>query len=145
MNQGFMIVAELTMCHVSEDLAPPVPAEGYMVSFVVLHEQGFGVPLHRFLRSLLQHYHQELHNLTPLWILHIAAFLSLCEAYLRWTPHLGPWNYFFHARHLQDPDVKLTISGGRGDSRQVMPWHQSLFLHPSAQIDEGVVKEVVLL
>jgi hypothetical protein len=62
-----------------------------------------------------------------------------------WTPHLGPWNYFFHARHLQDPDVKLTISGGRGDSRQVMPWHQSLFLHPSAQIDEGVVKEVVLL
>jgi hypothetical protein len=94
MNQGFMIVAELTMCHVSEDLAAPVPAEGYMVSFVVFHEQGFGVPLHRFLRSLLQHYHQELHNLTPLWILHIAAFLSLCEAYLRMDPSFRPVELF---------------------------------------------------
>jgi hypothetical protein len=70
------------------------------------------VPLHWFLCSLLHHYVLELHNLTPSWILHIATFMTLCEAYMGIDPHFGMWNYFFHVRHPQDPDAELTISGG---------------------------------
>jgi hypothetical protein len=58
--------------------------EGYVVSFVVFYEQGFVMPLHQFLRSLLQHYCLELHNLT------------LCEVYMGIDPHFDLWNYFFH-------------------------------------------------
>jgi hypothetical protein len=53
------------------------------------------VPSHQFLRSLLQHYDLELHNLTPLRTLHIAAFVTFCEAYMGIDPHFDLWNYFF--------------------------------------------------
>jgi hypothetical protein len=73
-----------------------VPAEGYVVSSVAFYEMGFGVSSHRFHLLLLQHYRPELHNLTPWRILHIAAFVTLCEAYTRIDPHFDLWNYFFH-------------------------------------------------
>jgi hypothetical protein len=65
-RHGFVMAAELAACHVSEDLVLPVPTEGYVVSFVAFYEQGFDMPPHWFLRSLLQHYDLELHHLTPL-------------------------------------------------------------------------------
>jgi hypothetical protein len=34
--------------------------------------------------------------LTPLGILHIAAFVTLCEAYMGIELHFNMWNYFFH-------------------------------------------------
>jgi hypothetical protein len=60
------------------------------------------VPLHRFLCLLLQFYGLELHHLTPLGILHIAAFVTLCKAYMGIEPHFNLWNYFFHVRFRQD-------------------------------------------
>jgi hypothetical protein len=53
---------------------------------------------HRFLCSLLQFYGLELHHLTPLGILHIVAFVILCEALMGIEPHFDFWNYFFHTR-----------------------------------------------
>lgn len=38
---------------------------GYVVSFLVFHEWGLGLPLLDFLRGLLHHYKVELHNLNP--------------------------------------------------------------------------------
>jgi hypothetical protein len=61
-----MTAAEIMTCHMLEDTASPVPMEGYVVSFVAFYQQGFGVPSHRFLCLLLQHYRLEMHNLTPL-------------------------------------------------------------------------------
>jgi hypothetical protein len=95
-----MMVVELMTWHVLEDPMSPAPVEGYMVSFVVFYEQGFDVSLHWFLRSLLQHYDLELHNLTPLGILHITAFVTLCEAYMGIDPNFDLWNYFFWVRRL---------------------------------------------
>jgi hypothetical protein len=43
------------------------------------------MPSHRFLRSLLQYYGLELHNLTPLGVLHVASFMTQCEAYMALT------------------------------------------------------------
>jgi hypothetical protein len=53
---------------------------GYIMVCIAFYERGFGVSSHRFLCSLLQFYGLELHHLTPSGILHMAAFVTLCEA-----------------------------------------------------------------
>jgi hypothetical protein len=60
---------------------------GYVTTCTEFYEQRFGAPSHQFLRSLLQLYGLELHHLTPSWILHMAAFVTLCEAYMGIEPH----------------------------------------------------------
>jgi hypothetical protein len=47
------MAAEHATCRVSEDPAFLTPVEGYMVSFLVFYERGFGTPLHQFLCLLL--------------------------------------------------------------------------------------------
>jgi hypothetical protein len=44
--------------------------------------------------------------------LHIAAFVTLCEAYLGIDPDLDLWKYFFCVYYLHDPKAELIISGG---------------------------------
>jgi hypothetical protein len=78
-SQGFTMAVELVTCRVPMDPVSPMPAEGYVVSFMTFYERGFGVPSHRFLRLLLHHYRLELHQLTLSEILHIATFMILCE------------------------------------------------------------------
>jgi hypothetical protein len=39
----------------------------------------------------------ELHHLTPSEILHMAAFVTLCEAYIGIEPSLNLWSHFFWA------------------------------------------------
>jgi hypothetical protein len=56
------------------------------------------MPLHWFLHSLLQYYGLELHHLTPSRVLHIAALVTLCEAYLGTNPKLDLWKYFFRVQ-----------------------------------------------
>jgi hypothetical protein len=42
----------------------------------------FSLSAHEFLRGLLSVYGVQLHHLTPNSILHIACFITLCEAFL---------------------------------------------------------------
>jgi hypothetical protein len=112
MKQEFMAATELKACHVPLDPMFPAPEEQCMVFFVVFYEWGFGTPWHRFLRSLPRYYGLELHHLTPPGVLHIAAFVTLCEAYLGIDLELDLWKYFFHIWHSQDLDAELTISRG---------------------------------
>jgi hypothetical protein len=49
----------------SRERSRPVPAAGYVMSFVSFHERGFGVPASRFMRAILYNYEVELHNLSP--------------------------------------------------------------------------------
>jgi hypothetical protein len=98
MSQGYMIAAELSTCHVSKDPASFAPMGGYVVACAAFYERGFGVPSHRFLRSLLWFYGLELHHLTPSGILHMAAFVTLCEAYMGIEALFDLWNYFFRAQ-----------------------------------------------
>jgi hypothetical protein len=53
---------------------------GYIVACAMIYEREFGVPSHQFLYSLLQFYGPVLHHLTPSGNLHMAAFVTLCEA-----------------------------------------------------------------
>jgi hypothetical protein len=75
----------------------PAPVGGYVVASMAFHEWGFGVPSHRFLCSLLWSYDMDLHHLTPLRILHMAAFVTLCESYIGIEPYFNLWSYFFEA------------------------------------------------
>jgi hypothetical protein len=67
------------------------------MAYALFYEWGFGVPSHGFLWSLLQFYGLKLHHLTPSGILHMVAFLTLCEVYMGIEPYFNIWNYFFRA------------------------------------------------
>jgi hypothetical protein len=43
-------------------------------------------------------YGVQLHQLTPNSILHVAFFITLCEAFLGINPHWGLWKYLFRLR-----------------------------------------------
>jgi hypothetical protein len=108
-----MTTIELATCLVPEDPASPVLAGGggYIVAYATFYERGFGVPSHRFLRSLLLFYGLELHHLTSSGILHIATFMTLCEAYMGIEPHFDLWNYFFLTRLQLGSDAEVTVWG----------------------------------
>ena len=65
----------------------PNPPEGYVMSLVRLHEQGFGMPVSRFMRALCEHYGVELHNFGPNSISQEAVFIAICEVYLGIEAH----------------------------------------------------------
>jgi hypothetical protein len=77
-----MMAVELMTYHVPEDPTSPVSAGGYVVFYMAFYERGFNVSSHRFLCTMLQFDGLELHHLTPSVILHIVAFVTLCEAYM---------------------------------------------------------------
>jgi hypothetical protein len=83
-----------------------------VVVCTAFYKRGFGVPSHQFLRSLLLFYGLELNHLTPSGILHIAAFVTLCEAYMGIEPHFNLWNHFFWVLLLQGSAVEAVILGG---------------------------------
>jgi hypothetical protein len=89
MSQGYMTAVELATCRVSEDPVSPAPMRGggYVTTCTEFYERRFGAPSHQFLCSLLQFYGLELYHLTPSWILHMAAFVTLCEAYMGIESH----------------------------------------------------------
>jgi hypothetical protein len=88
-SMGYMTVAEFATCLMPVDLASPTPVKGFVVVCAAFYERGFGALPHRFLRSLLQSYEFELHHLTHSGILHLAAFVTLCKAYIGIEPPLN--------------------------------------------------------
>jgi hypothetical protein len=72
-----MTAAEFATCLVPVGPISPAPTKGFAVACVAFYEWGFGLPLYRFIRSLLRSYILELHHLTPSGILHAAAFVTL--------------------------------------------------------------------
>jgi hypothetical protein len=59
---------------------------------------GFSLLANEFLRGLLFIYGVQLHHLMPNSLLHIACFITLCEAFLGINPHWGLWKYLFRMR-----------------------------------------------
>jgi hypothetical protein len=102
---------ELATCRVPIDHVSPAPAAGHAVACSVFYEQGFAVPSHRFFFWLLQFYGLELHHLTPLGILHIATFITMCKAYMVIEPHLNLWNDFFRIRLWSNSYTAVAVWG----------------------------------
>jgi hypothetical protein len=72
---------------------------------------GFSLPTHKFLRGLLFVNGVQLHQLTPNSILHIACFVTLCEAFLGVNPHWGLWKCLFHLHRNVSKDEFHDIRG----------------------------------
>jgi hypothetical protein len=95
----------MTAAKFATSLVPMDPTStsmgGYVVACVVFYERGFSVPSHQFLHSLLWYYGLELHHLTHSGILHIAAFVTLCESFIGIEPHFDLWWNFYWAWQWQ--------------------------------------------
>jgi hypothetical protein len=76
----------------------PAQPKGYRVMFLAFLLRGFSFPAHEFLRGLLFVFGVQLHQLTPNSLLHIACFITLCEAFLGIDPRWGLWKYLFRLR-----------------------------------------------
>jgi hypothetical protein len=111
MSQGYMTAVELATCFVLVDPASPALAGGYVMVCAAFFERGFGIPSHQFLCSLLRSYGLELHPFTPSGILHMAAFVTLCKAYIGIEPQFNLWSYFLQARLRQGSDTKIAALG----------------------------------
>jgi hypothetical protein len=81
-----------------------VPWDDKVVVLAFFYERGFGFPLHPFVLGIMFYYGLELWNLHPNNILHIACFMTQCEACLSMAPHWMFWKHLFSAR----------VSPGRG-------------------------------
>ena len=76
----------------------PVPAADERVCFQAFFDRGFALPFHPFVRGLLYSYRLQVHNFTPNGVLHIACFITLCEAFLGIYPHWGLWKRLFSVK-----------------------------------------------
>ena len=82
------------------DKPTPAPAADEWVCFQAFFPRGFALPLHPFVHGLLYSYRLQLHDLTPNGILHIACFITLCEAFLGIYPHWGLWKRLFNVKRM---------------------------------------------
>ena len=66
--------------------------------FVSHFLRGLGLTLNPFLRGLMFHYGLDFHDLSLDSFLHISAFIVVCEAFLRITPHFRLWLKTFNVK-----------------------------------------------
>src|SRR6266498_4183093 len=72
-----------------------------LVVFESFFYRGFSLLTNKFFQGLLHFYGIELVHLNPNSILHIAAFIHLCEAFLGIEPHFALFRHMFSLRPLQ--------------------------------------------
>jgi hypothetical protein len=76
------------------------PPAGYTVIFSAFPCRGLSLPAHEFLRCLHFSYGIQLWQLTQNFILHLAIFITVCEAFLGIDSYWGLWRKnFFVKRH----------------------------------------------
>lgn len=94
--------------YISETI--PKPQGDERVCFLPFLLHGFGFPLHPFFRGL-HFYALQLHHRTPNWILHIACFITLCEAFQGIEPHFGLWRKYFQVKLETNADETCECGG----------------------------------
>ena len=91
----------------------PQPWPGEVVSFLAFHERGLGYPAHWFLCRLLNEWGLKLQHLNPTGVLHIAGFVTVCEAFLGMEPHVDFFRRLFSRRALPvgNPPEVVPVGG----------------------------------
>ena len=74
--------------------------------------------MHWFLRGLLNGWGQELQHLNPTGVLHIASFITVCEAFLKMEPHMDLFRRIFTRRALSEGKPPRTASVGGSPCRR---------------------------
>ena len=84
-----------------------------MVSFLTFHERRLRYPTHWFLCRLLNEWGLELQHLNPTGVLHIAGFITVCEAFLGMEPHIDLFWLFFSRRAMTvGNSAEIALVGG---------------------------------
>ena len=73
----------------------PMPHTDELVAFEDYFWHGLGLPVHPFLRDLLEYWGVSLCNLHLNTILHISMFIHFCEFYLGILPHFNLFRHLF--------------------------------------------------
>jgi hypothetical protein len=89
----------------------PNPPANFTVMFIAFLYRGLSLPAHEFLRCLLHSYGIQLWQLTPNSILHLAIFITLCEAFLGIDPHWGLWKKIFFVKRYNISSGSFVTSG----------------------------------
>ena len=76
----------------------PTPEPHERVVFLPHFVRGLGFPLHPFVCGIMCYYGIDLHDLSPNSFLNISAFIVVCEAFLRISPHFGLWLKIFNVK-----------------------------------------------
>jgi hypothetical protein len=92
-KEGFL-PASAAVVFLGDEVVPSPPA-GYWVMFLAFLLHGVSLPAQEFHRGLLFVYGVQLHQLMPNSLLHIACFITLCEAFLGIEPHWVLWKFLF--------------------------------------------------
>ena len=99
-TKGFLLPQEVVHWRVPGREEFPQPRPDEVVSFLTFHECGLGYPTHWFLRGLHNEWGLELQHLNPTGVLHIAGFVTVCEAFLGMEPHVDFFQRLFSGRTL---------------------------------------------
>ena len=84
--------------YLAQEIAHRLPTKGQIIPTPEPHERllfiphfvrGLGFPLHPFVRGLMFYCGLDFHDLAPNSFLNISAFIVVCEAFLRISPHFG--------------------------------------------------------
>ena len=92
-------------------ISRPNPPAGFTVVFLSFLYRGLSLPAHEFLLHLLRIYEIQLWQLTPNSILHVAVFITLCEAFLGIEPHFGLWKKIFYVKRYSSSNGSSVIGG----------------------------------
>ena len=82
-----------------EDVLPH-PRSGEVVTFRIFYARGLGHPAHAFLMGLFEEWKIELQHLNPIGLLHIANFVTVCEAFLGIDKHVDLFREMFIGRPI---------------------------------------------
>ena len=81
------------------------PRGDELVVFEDYFYRGFGVPIHPFLRGLIDYYEISLCNSGLNSILHVSVFIHFYKAYLGILPHFDLFHHFFCFKARGDLDL----------------------------------------
>ena len=122
--------------YLSYDIAHRLPDEGQLIPTPRPHERvvflthflrGLGFPLHPFVRGLMFYYGLDFHDLAPNFILNISAFIVVCEAFLRITPHFGLWLKTFEVKSKMIEGQQAACGGASIGKMAGAPWPKGSF------------------
>ncbi|KAK1602838.1 hypothetical protein QYE76_017011 [Lolium multiflorum] len=92
-------------------ISQPNPLAGFTMVFLSFLYRGLSLPAYEFLHRLLRTYDIQLWQLTPNSILHVAVFITLCEAFLGIEPHFGLWKKIFYVKRYSSSNGSFVIGG----------------------------------
>jgi hypothetical protein len=82
----------------NKDSSIPTPEPDERVFTKAWVERGLSLPPSEFFLSVLSTYGLQLHNICPNSFLLLSNFATLCEGYLRVSPDIRLWQFFYRVK-----------------------------------------------